>query len=104
MAVINREIECKMTAAVMAVELHIPGSGSLKDKRRVMQSMKAGLRNKFNVSVAETAHQDLLQRAELGIAAVGPDRVFVEKEMEKIFKFIERRAEAEIIGSSIEYF
>ena len=93
-----------MVAAVMVVEIRIPGSGSLKDKRQVIRSLKAVLRNKFNVSVAETGHQDLLQRAELGVAAVGSDRVFLEREMENVYRFIESRAGAEIIGRTIDYF
>ena len=48
---------------VLTLELRIESSHSLKEKRHVVQSLKDRLRHKFNVSVAEIAHQDLWQRA-----------------------------------------
>ncbi|MDO8357540.1 MAG: DUF503 domain-containing protein [Nitrospirota bacterium] len=52
------------------VELFIPGSQSLKDKRQVLLSLKDRLREKFNLSVAEVDGQDLWQKAVLGLACV----------------------------------
>ena len=50
---------------VLAVEfdLRLPGCQSLKDKRAVVRPVLDGLRNRHPVSVAETDHQDLWQRA-----------------------------------------
>jgi uncharacterized protein len=55
-------------------ELHVSGCGSLKEKRRVLRSIKDRLHQRFNVSVAETAHHDLWQRAELTCGVVATDR------------------------------
>jgi uncharacterized protein YlxP (DUF503 family) len=55
-------------------ELHLNGCQSLKDKRRILKSLKDRLHQRFNISVAETGHQDLWQRAELSCAAVATDR------------------------------
>ena len=52
------------------VELFIPESQSLKDKRQVLLSLKDRLREKFNLSVAEVDGQDLWQKAVLGLACV----------------------------------
>ena len=52
------------------VELFIPESQSLKDKRQVLLSLKDRLRDKFNLSVAEVDGQDLWQKAVLGLACV----------------------------------
>ena len=52
-------------------ELHLEGCQSLKDKRSVLQRLKAALQKELNVSVAETGSQDLWQRAEIACAAVG---------------------------------
>lgn len=46
----------------------------MKEKRSILRSLKDRLRNKHNVSVAETDHQDLWQRAELAVAIVSSDR------------------------------
>ena len=51
------------------MELQIPSSLSLKDKRQVLQGFIARIRNEFNVSVAEVDHQDSWQLAT--VAAVG---------------------------------
>ena len=53
------------------LELELPFSSSLKDKRQTLRSIKDRLRRK-NVSVVESDHQDVWQRAtvELALAAV----------------------------------
>ena len=51
------------------VELFIPESQSLKDKRQVLLSLKDRLREKFNLSVAEVDGQDLWQKAYWGLPA-----------------------------------
>jgi uncharacterized protein YlxP (DUF503 family) len=62
-----------MHVGTLRVRLLIREARTLKDKRQVLQSIKDRLRNQFNVSVAEVAHQDHRQLAELGVAMVGPD-------------------------------
>ena len=68
-----------MFAAIQTWVLHLEGCQSLKDKRSVLQSLKADLRRRLNVSVAEVGAQDLWQRAELACAAVGSDRRVVDE-------------------------
>lgn len=63
-----------MVVAVVTWELHLAGCRSLKDKRRVVKSLKDRLRARFNVSIAETNHHDLWQRAELACCVVARDR------------------------------
>ena len=57
--------------AILEIHLHFPDNGSLKGKRKELQSVKAQLHNRFGVSVAETDHHDLWQRATLTAAFVG---------------------------------
>lgn len=78
-----------MHALVRTWDLHLEGCQSLKDKRSVLQSLKAELRRKLNVSVAEIAHQDLWQRAGLACAAVGSDRRVVEETLREADRLIE---------------
>lgn len=63
-----------MVIGVRSWDLQILGAHSLKEKRSVLKSMKDRLHNNFNVSVAETAHHDLWQRAELTVCLVAADR------------------------------
>src|SRR5262245_34078629 len=53
---------------VLWVELHFPEAGSLKGKRKYVQSAKAQLQRRFGASVAEVAHHDLWQRTALTAA------------------------------------
>lgn len=59
-----------MVVGVATWELHLPGSDSLKAKRSVVKSLKDRLHRQLNLSVAETALQDVLQRAELTACVV----------------------------------
>lgn len=64
-----------MTAVVRVItwELHLAGVSSLKQKRAILRSLKDRLRNRHNVSVAETDHQNTWQRAEICVALVSSD-------------------------------
>ncbi|HTO73179.1 MAG TPA: DUF503 domain-containing protein [Gemmatimonadales bacterium] len=67
-----------MIVAVQVWSLHLEGCHSLKERRSVLQPLKAALRRECNASVAETGGQDLWQRAEISCAVVGSDRAVVE--------------------------
>ena len=58
---------------ILSVELHFPEAGSLKGKRKHVQSAKAQLQHRFGASVAEVDHHELWQRTRLTIACVGRD-------------------------------
>jgi uncharacterized protein YlxP (DUF503 family) len=57
--------------AVLVIELHFPDAGSLKAKRKELSSIKAQLHGRLGAAVAETAHQDLWQRATLTASLTG---------------------------------
>lgn len=92
----------RMIVGVCRISLLIHGNRSLKDKRQVIKSLIEKVRGRFNVSIAETGSNDLLQRAEIGICAVGNDGAFVNSVMDKAVDFIEGLHTAEIIDNSIE--
>ena len=55
---------------ILTVDLHFAEAGSLKGKRKHVQSAKAQLQNRFGASVAEVDHHELWQRARLTLACV----------------------------------
>ncbi len=59
-----------MIVGTLEVELLLPGSASLKDKRMVLNRLKDRVRGRFNASVAEVDHQDTWRRARIGVAVV----------------------------------
>ncbi len=84
------------------VELFIPGSQSLKDKRQVLLSIKDRLREKFNLSVAEVDGQDLWQKAVLGLACVANERRYVNQVCDQALNLIRNVPAVEIVQSRVE--
>ncbi len=75
------------------------GAQSLKTKRSVVRSLKERLRSRFNVSVAETAHQDVWQRAEITACVVATDRRRAQSVLDKADRLVESDGRARIIDS-----
>jgi len=84
------------------VELFIPGSQSLKDKRQVLLSLKDRLREKFNLSVAEVDGQDLWQKAVLGFACVANEGRYVNQVCDQALNLIRNVPAVEIVQSRVE--
>jgi uncharacterized protein YlxP (DUF503 family) len=79
-------------------------SHSLKDKRRVIKSLKDTLANKFNISVAETDEQDVWQTAEVGVAAVGTDGSFVQSVLTNVVNYVRFFGGVELVDSQQELY
>ena len=84
-------------------DLHLPGCHSLKDKRGVLKPLTAALRRSFNVSVAETGHQDLWQRAEIACACVGTTRPVVEEVLRAADRAVEETDGVRIVDIVTEF-
>jgi len=83
------------------VRLMILGARSLKEKRKVLKSLKDRL-SRMNVSVAEVGDNDKWQAATLGVTLVSNDAGFVNSVIDKIIQGIEDNCEVEILSSRIE--
>jgi uncharacterized protein YlxP (DUF503 family) len=92
-----------MVIGCCQMELHLPACTSLKDKRRVLASLRDRLRNRHNVSFAEVEHQDLWQRAGLALAAVSSHQEQLEKMFSTIRTEIEGAIPGYVIACDIEY-
>ncbi len=78
-----------MVAMVQTWDLHLEGCQSLKDKRAILQSLKAALHRAHNLSVAEVDHQELWQRAGLACAVVASDRRVAEETLRSADRMVE---------------
>jgi uncharacterized protein YlxP (DUF503 family) len=92
-----------MVLAYARFDLHLPGCRGLKEKRMIVKSLKSRIRNEFEVSAAEVGGQDLLQRCELGVAAVGPDQAPLDALLQNILGFVEANLDGEILDYSNEF-
>jgi hypothetical protein len=81
---------------------YLPGSASLKDKRQVSRSLIAKTKNKFNVSVAEVAAQELYQTLIIGIAVVSGDMSHARQSLDEIVRFMDGHADAELTDTDID--
>lgn len=92
-----------MQVAAIRVELRIRDMRSLKDKRRVVKSMIADIGRSHPVAVAEVDHQELWQRAALGIAAVSTTPGQVERMLRAVTADLDRRDDVEVLGYTTSY-
>lgn len=91
-----------MYVGVARFDFLVPGSTSLKEKRRVVQSMIGTLSAKFNVAVAEVEHQDLRQRGTLGVSCVSNSSFHARKMLHEVERYLRGRYEVEIVDVDIE--
>ena len=92
-----------MVLAYALFDLHLPGVRSLKEKRMIVRSLKSRIRNDFEVSSAEVGGQDLLQRAQLAVAAVGPDQSVLDALLQNVLEFVESNLDGELLDYRNEF-
>lgn len=88
-----------MVVGVIGWDLQIYEARSLKEKRSVVKGLKERLRSRLNVSVAETDHHDLWQRAEITVCVVATDRRHAESVLDKADRLVESESGGRIIDS-----
>lgn len=92
-----------MIIATCTITLYLPAAHSLKEKRRVIKSIVARVRNEFNVSIAEVDCHDDWQQAVLGVACVSSSRRYAHGQLEAVVKYIEdQRPDIPLMGYEIE--
>ena len=91
-----------MLIAVMTFRLHAPWVHSLKEKRMIVKSLTAKLRNRFHVSAAEVDEQDTHQIIVIGVAAIVPHNAMGDSVMDERSAFMEENTEAEILDERRE--
>jgi uncharacterized protein len=90
-----------MLVALQRFDLRIRESRSLKQKRHVVKSLSAALRQRFNVSVAEVDHQDLWQRATIAVAAVGAPEHHLRRVADEIARFVDAWPAVEVLAVEV---
>jgi uncharacterized protein YlxP (DUF503 family) len=91
-----------MTVGVLQLELSVQDAMSLKDKRRVIKSIKDRIAHGHNVSIAEVAAQDEHRRCILGIAMVGSDSKYVRGGLDKLVDFVRSVPTVDLIDYQID--
>jgi len=90
-----------MVVGILKVSLHIQGSRSLKDKRRVVRSVKERVKRKFNVSIGEVDSLDNHQTAQLGVCVVSTEVAHADSQLNKTLDLIS--SQADVSDFSMEF-
>lgn len=93
-----------MLVGVCTVELRLPQATCLKDKRRVLKSIRDRVRSRYNVSIAEVDRQDNHKFAVLAMAMVSNETVPIHRTFGDIVRSLGAYAEAEVVFHRVEIY
>ncbi len=93
-----------MVIGVLQLSLRIPDAMSLKDKRRVIKSLKDRLGHRHNISVAEVDYLDDPRRCQMAVAMVSNERRFTESCLSKIVDEVRGHRSLLMLDYDIELF
>ena len=99
----NNQVSVSAHVALLIVEFFIPHATSLKDKRRVVKSMKDRIANRYNISVAEIACLEEWQHAVLGIVMIGNERRHVEQSLAGLRDWLQEMRDINLADMSMEW-
>ncbi len=91
-----------MTIGILKLVIFIQDSSSLKEKRMVLHSLKAKLRNNFNVAIAQIDDEDKWQRTTLAAVGVERDRKNMNSVLSRLVNFIEEFNSISLIDYEME--
>ena len=93
-----------MIIGLLTLEIYIPYSHSLKEKRKSLNKIKDRVKNSFNVAFAELEFLNKWQRSKIGLVTISTQKSMVEKIFHKIVLEIEENIEGEILKKEIYFF
>ena len=88
-----------MFVLALELDIHIPESHSLKERRQVVEAVLAGARRRYGVSSAEVSGQDTWQRAGLGFAVVSSSASQAEAVIDEVERFVWSHPELEVLSA-----
>ena len=93
-----------MPVGVLTLEIKLPYSHSLKEKRAVLQKIRDRLRSRFNVAVAELDHQDVWQHATLGVVSISNSQTLLESTFRQVLEESEKILGQDVANHTLEFF
>ena len=92
-----------MPIVFCSLEIYLPYSHSLKEKRNVLRKTMDRLRSRFNFSISEIGHQDVWQRARVGAVSIGSDPKVLELVSTQFIQESERILGGDLVRYDIEF-
>jgi uncharacterized protein len=94
----------KCCLGLLTAELHLPESHSLKDRRRILTSLKERARQRFNISATEADFGEAWQRGGLCFSCAGSSPALVEQTLRELLAFLEDDLRVVIISPLIRFY
>jgi uncharacterized protein len=91
-----------MFVGVARYDLRLPGCVSLKDKRSVVRTLSSMLHQKFRCAVAEVDHQDLRQRAAVGVSVIADTSFHARRMLAEVGRRVETHPGVELLDAYID--
>lgn len=92
-----------MIIGYLSLEIYLPYSHSLKEKRQRLKRIHDRLCRKYNVAFAELDFQNKWQRSKIGIVTINNQKIMVEKIFNQIIQDVEDNIDGEVIHQHQEY-
>lgn len=93
-----------MWIAVVRLDLLVPGSRSLKDRRQAVKSLKERLRHRYDVACSEVGDLESWNRASLGIAAVANEKPLLQEIVDGIARYAQNDPNVQVTGVERDFF
>ena len=92
-----------MVIGISVFEVHIPGSRSLKHKRRLVKGLIDRVFHRYRVSIAESDYHDRRQRAEIAVALVARDEREAQRVLARVRELVEQETEWQLTSWEPQY-
>ena len=89
---------------LLTLEIYLPYSHSLKEKRKTINKLKDRLKKRYNIAFAELDYLNKWQRSRIGIATLNTQKRMIDKVFQKIILETEENIEGEILQKEILFF
>lgn len=88
---------------ILKIRLVIPSACNLKEKRRVIKSLKDRIKHNFNVSIAETGALENCQYSKIGVAMVGNSKQYVKGALSTLVNFFQSTPAVRLIDYQLTF-
>lgn len=92
-----------MVIGFLSFEIYLPYAHSLKEKRKTLNSLKARLKTRYNVAVAELDFHNKWQRSLIGLVTLNSQKSVVEQLLHRIMLDVEKSVDGEILNTEVHF-
>ncbi len=93
-----------MVLGLLQIMVRLPDPQSLKEKRWLLKSLIARIKNRFNVSISEVDSQDKWQLSTVAVAHVGIAKPETNGLLDRVLEFAKGQKQIEVIDSKLDFF